>query len=382
MVEALMRVVLNGWFFIHHPHTGTGQYLRALLDWLPQVSADADYHLVTPGASVSPAGWRLYPMTCGVGDLNKLYFEQVLFPLACRRLRADLAHIPYWAPPLFPSAAPLVVTIHDLIPRLLPHYRGGVLARAYTALASAATPRASLILADSEASRLDILHNLGLPENKVRRIYLAADQRYRPDGDFAADQACRRKYGLPEKYGLYLGGFDARKNVPALLEAWAQGDLARHSPLVLAGPVPPPDGRLFADYPGLTDRLGLTGAVKFIGPVDEADKPALYRGAAVFVYPSRYEGFGLPPLEAMASGTPVVTTRCASLPEVVGEAALVVSPDDPRALGRAILACLTEPGTAQALRERGLQQARQFSWEKTARDTAEAYAAAAAARRP
>jgi len=117
--------------------------------------------------------------------------------------------------------------------------------------------------------------------------------------------------------------------------------------------------------------------VKFIGPVDEADKPALYRGAAVFVYPSRYEGFGLPPLEAMACGTPVVTTRCASLPEVVGEAGLVVSPDDPGALGQAILACLTEPATAQALRERGLQRARQFSWEKTARDTAEAYAAAA-----
>ncbi len=375
-----MRVVLNGWFFIHHPHTGTGQYLRALLDWLPKVSAEVDYHLVTPGLSESPAGWRLYPMKCGAGDLDKLYFEQVLFPRACRRLRANLAHIPYWGPPLFFSAAPVVLTIHDLIPRLLPQYRGGILARAYTALVSAATPRASLVLADSEASRLDILHNLGLPENKVRRIYLAADERYRPQGDLAAGHACRRKYGLPKRYALYLGGFDTRKNVPVLLEAWSKTHLARHSPLVLAGSVPAPDERLFEDYAGLTARLGLTSAVQFIGPVDEADKPALYRGAAVFVYPSRYEGFGLPPLEAMACGTPVVTTRCASLPEVVGQAALAVSPDDPGALGRAILACLTEPGTAHALRERGLEQARQFSWEKTARDTAQAYAAAAASR--
>ena len=376
-----MRVVLNGWFYRHHTRTGTGQYLRALLDWLPKVSVDADYHLVTPGAPAAPAGWSLYPTACGAGDLDKLFFEQVLFPLACRRLRADLAHVPYWAPPLFSSRAPVVVTIHDLIPRLLPQYRGGVLARAYTALVSAATPRASLVLADSEASRLDILHNLGLPAKKVRRVYLAADERYCPHGDLAVGHACRRKYGLPKRYALYLGGFDVRKNVPALLEAWSKTHLARHSLLVLAGSVPAPDGRLFADYAGLTASLGLTSAVKFIGPVDEADKPALYRGAAVFIYPSRYEGFGLPPLEAMACGTPVVTTRCASLPEVVGQAALIVSPDDPGALGRAILACLTEPGTAHALSERGIEQARQFSWKTTALDTAEAYAAAAA-RRP
>ena len=379
-----MRVALNGWFFIRHPHTGTGQYLRALLDWLPQVSAEADYHLVIPRVSKTPAvpaGWRLHPIACGASDLDKLYFEQVLFPQACRRLRVDVAHVPYWAPPLFFSAAPLVVTIHDLIPRLLPPYRGGALARAYTALVSAATPRASLILADSEASRRDIIDNLRLPEKKVRRIYLAADQRYRPDGNLATEHACRWKYGLPMKYGLYLGGFDVRKNVPALLEAWAKNHLARHSPLVLAGFVPKPDRRLFADYADLTARLGLTSAVKFIGPVDEADKPTLYRGAAVFVYPSRYEGFGLPPLEAMSCGTPVITTRCASLPEVVGQAAIMVSPDDPSALGQAILACLIEPGTAHALRERGLEQARQFTWQKTARDTAKAYAAAVAVAR-
>jgi glycosyltransferase involved in cell wall biosynthesis len=380
MVETLMRIVLNGWFLIHHPHTGTGQYLRALLDWLPQVWPEADYHLVTPGLPVSPAArpasWQVHPVACGAADLHKLYFEQVLFPLACRRLRADIAHIPYWAPPLFFDAAPVIVTIHDLIPRLLPAYRGHTLAQAYTALVSAATPRASLVLADSEASRLDILRLMGLPEKKVRRIYLAADQRYRPDSDIA-DQASLKKYGLPETYVLYLGGFDVRKNVPALLEAWATCALARYSPLVLGGPVPAPDGRLFADYASLTTRLGLADTVKFIGPVDEADKPALYRGAAVFVYPSRYEGFGLPPLEAMACGTPVVTTTCASLPEVVGEAGLVVSPDDPRALGQAILTCLTEPATTQRLRERGLQQARRFSWENTARETAAAYAAAA-----
>ena len=384
-----MRIALNGWFLVHHPHTGTGQYLRALLEWLPQVAPEAEYYVVVPDAAPSaapapgaaslalPSACRVQPVRCGPSDLDKLRFEQYLFPQACRALRADLAHVPHWAPPFFSPGPPCIVTIHDLIPRLLPAYRGHLLARAYTALASAATPGAALILADSEASRQDILRELGLAQHKVQRIYLAADTRYTPLGASRADEVIRQKYGLPEKYVLYLGGFDTRKNVPLLLEAWAGAALGRHAPLALGGQVPSPDGRLFADYPRLIAQLGLADAVKLMGAVDEADKPALYRGAAAFVYPSRYEGFGLPPLEAMACGTPVITTTCGSLPEVVGEAGYLVSPDDARAWGTAVLACLTEPTQAQTLRARGLVQARQFSWEKTARETAAAYTAVA-----
>ena len=376
-----MRVALNGWFVVHHPHTGTGQYLRALLERLPQAAPRHEYVLVVPTFApnnlVLPKGCRLHPVKCGVSDFDKLYFEQYLFPRACRQLNADVAHVPHWAPPLFFRDRPFVITIHDLIPRLLPEYQGHLPARAYTALVSAATPGAAMILADSNASRRDILRVLSLTEKKVRTVYLAADARYSPIADPAADEAVHQKHGLPEKYVLYLGGFDVRKNVPALLEAWASAALGQPATLVLAGQLPRPDGRLFADYPRLVAKLGLAGAVKFIGAVEEAEKPALYRGAAAFVYPSRYEGFGLPPLEAMACGTPVITTTGGSLPEVVGEAGYVVAPDDVGALRAALRACLTGPATARALRERGLVQARQFSWEKTARETAAAYEAAA-----
>jgi glycosyltransferase involved in cell wall biosynthesis len=371
-----MRVALNGWFLAHDAHTGTGQYLRGLLEWLPKVAPQHDYYIVAPGGGplAMPEAVRLYPVACGASDWAKVHFEQRLFPSACRALRADLAHVPHWAPPLV-SPVPVVVTVHDIIPLLLPEYRGGPLARLYTALVAAATPGAALILADSNASRNDILKQFGLPDERVRTVYLAADARYTPKHDWREDDAIRAKYDLPEAYVLHLGGFDARKNVRALLSAWtwAAGSVGESYPLVLGGALPKPDGRLFEDYRALAEELAITDTVKFIGAVAEADKPAVYRGAAAFVYPSRYEGFGLPPLEAMACGVPVVTTDAGSIGEVVGEAAFLIDPQDTRKFGAGIITCLVEPSVYDHLKARGLERAKMFTWEKTARETVAAY---------
>ena len=141
--------------------------------------------------------------------------------------------------------------------------------------------------------------------------------------------------------------------------------------------LPSADAAGYEDYPALAKELEFEDTVKFIGPVEEADKPALYRGATVFTYPSRYEGFGLPPLEAMACGVPVVTTTGGSLPEVMGKAGYLVPPDDTRTFGAAIITIVVEPSVHDDLRARGLAQAKEFSWEKTARETAAAYEAAA-----
>jgi glycosyltransferase involved in cell wall biosynthesis len=165
--------------------------------------------------------------------------------------------------------------------------------------------------------------------------------------------------------------------VRALLSAWTWADssIGQSCPLVLGGALPRPDGRLFEDFPRLARELDIADTVKFIGPVDEEDKPALYRGASAFVYPSRYEGFGLPPLEAMACGVPVVASNAASVIEVVGQAGYLLPPHDTRAFGAAILTCVVEQAVAGDLRARGLEQARKFSWEKTARETVAAYEA-------
>ncbi|MBL8046549.1 MAG: glycosyltransferase family 4 protein [Anaerolineales bacterium] len=377
-----MRVVLNGWFLAHDAHTGTGQYTRALLNWLPQVAPQNDYVVVIPDRRDREGfenlhGLNIHSVPCGSSNLAKVRFEQQLFPAACRELKADVAHVPYWAPPLS-SPAPVIVTIHDVIPLVLPEYRGDWRVRLYTSLVSVAARGVTGVLADSAQSKQDILKHLGVPEEKVRVVPLAADARFTPQNDWRADEAVRAKYNVPVEAGsyvLYLGGFDVRKNVRALLSAWtwAAGPVGESYPLVLAGALPKPDGALFEDYAALAEQLEISSTVRFVGPIAEEDKAALYRGAALFAYPSRYEGFGLPPLEAMACGVPVITTDAGSINEVVGDAAYLIDPQDTRKFGAGLITCLVEPSVSDHLRARGLERAKKFSWERTARETVAAY---------
>jgi glycosyltransferase involved in cell wall biosynthesis len=378
-----VRLVLNGWFY-DHPHTGSGQYLHNLLAHLPALAPDIETTVVVPSRRTpildNPlpiTGYQIDPLNLQppISNVAKVRFEQLDFPSAAKRLGADLAHIPYWAPPLS-SPVPFAVTIHDLIPILIPEYNRSLKVRLYNALVSAATAGAAHIIADSHASRNDILRRLHIPEERVTAIHLAVSPDYTPAPDPAGDPAVRDQYGLPDSYVLYLGGFQPHKNVRNLLAAWTwcDGPLGEQYPLAIAGRLPQPGDRFYEDLPGYARQLGIADSVRFIGPVAEAHKPALYRGAACFVFPSRYEGFGLPLLEALACGAPVVTTAFASIPEVVGEAAfLVENPDDTRALGAAIIAVIVNPDVVDRLTSAARTQAQKFSWHKTVEQTAAVY---------
>ena len=377
-----MRLAINGWF-LSHPHTGTGKYLIALLEHLPAAEPALEIHVIAPTAantSSLPDQIQIHSTLPRNRVLGKIRFEQRDFPQIADQLGADLAHIPYWAPPLR-SKVPFVVTVHDIIPLLLPEHRGSLSVRMYTSLVSTGVGGARAVIADSHHSRLDIVEHLRLPRERVHTVHLAADADYKPADSFEIDPNLQAKYDLPDDYVLYLGGFHRRKNVHRLLAAWswARDPIGNDYPLIIAGQLPEsPDGVLFHDLPALAEELELEDTVRFIGPVDEVDKPALYQGATCFVYPSSYEGFGLPPLEAMACGTPVVTTGKASLPEVVGDAAYYVEdPTDTRKLGAAIIGVVVDGQLADELRERGLKQAAKFSWEKTAHETVAIYRAAA-----
>lgn len=372
-----MHVALNAWFW-DRPDTGSGQYLRQLVKALAKIKPELQLTLIAPHVLEMglPPGVELKQVVLhGRGHLAKVHFEQITFPRMAQQIDADLAHVPYWGAPLC-SPVPIILTIHDLIPLQLPEYRGGVLARLYTALVAAAARGAAAVITDSNFSRQDILNRLALPPERVHSIPLAAGDAYQPHPDELRDSAIRRKYNLPEQgFILYLGGYDVRKNIHTLLRAYTyvHDGTAGQYPLVLAGRLPERITRRFFDVRGLIRTMALEDSVHLAGWIEEADKPALYRLASCFVFPSYYEGFGLPVLEAMACGTPIVAAQASSLPEIVGDAGFLLAPNDVRRMAGAILSILLQQEVAEELRGKGLARSDQFKWSRTATETLAIY---------
>jgi len=372
-----LKIAINAWF-LNQAGTGSGQYLHNLLEVLPDLAPEIQILLAAPadrfGAKIPgrPVEIRSPESRLCQGRLGKVWFEQVAFPRICRTWQADVAHVPYWGSPLRPTV-PTVVTVHDLIPLLLPAYRGGPLVRLYTRLVAASARRAAAVLTDSLASKQDIEQHLHLPPSKVHCITLGIGEQFSPEPT-PDDGSIRQRYNLPQRYVLYVAGHDVRKNVRRLVEAFATVVQADDDvTLAIGGKLPQREDPLFFDPRPLVAALGLEDSVRFLGWVEEADKPALYRGAACAVFASQYEGFGLPVLEALACGAPLVTSRTSSLPELAGDAGFAVSPDDVQELAGAILSCLVDDSLAAELRRRGPRQAALFRWEKTARETLDIY---------
>jgi glycosyltransferase involved in cell wall biosynthesis len=236
---------------------------------------------------------------------------------------------------------------------------------------------ADAVIVPSQAVRADVVRILGLPSERVFAIPEAAGPAFRPQ-DASAIEAVRRRYGLDGPFVLSVGSLEPGKNRERLLQAFARMRArGLEHMLVVAGQRA---WRYEGDEP-LAQRLGLAGSVRFLGHVPQADLPALYSAADLFAFPSLYEGFGLPALEAMACGTPVVASNVSAVPEVVGDAALQVSPLDVEALAGAMERVLRDERLRADLRERGLKRAARFSWEETARRTAEVYKWAAGVRK-
>ncbi len=350
-----MKVVLSGWF--SGQRVGSGEYVERLVAGLPAVSEpDESYALL-------PSPKRRHPF-------SKLWYEQITVPEGARAADADLLHIPYWAPP-WHSPAPTVVTIHDLIPLIVPEYRRDPRLRAYAELASRLTVRMTAVITDSRHAARDIERQLGIPPERLHVVPLGVDERYRPDADVGA---ARTAYDLPPRYGLYLGGFDHRKDLPTLMSAWREVWATTKLPLVVAGRPPRPGHPLAEDPRETARRTSLASeATRFIGGVDGSHMAGLYAGAAVYAFPSRYEGFGLTPLEAMACGTPVVAADATSVPEVVGEAGLLVPVGDAAGFAEAIIRVVEDPALAEHLGVAGPARAAGFTWAETARGTLKVY---------
>ncbi len=311
-------------------------------------------------------------------------FDELAFPAFARGVRADLIHIPLHVVPLF-LPRPYVVTVHDLSSLFfdVPDNWRFELSRT---LMRRGLMRASRVIAVSESTRQDVEQMLGIPASKITRIYGAADPRYtRLDGDARihasaeAEQERRltlERYQINYPFLLYAGSVKPQKNVARLVEAFAllRGELEDHPVyrnlrLIIIGDQ-------ISKHPNLRQAVlhsRVESSVRFLGFVPFDTLRVFYSSAAAFVFPSLYEGFGLPPLEAMASGTPVVSSNVTSLPEVVGEAAYFVSPDNVFEIARGIKEVLLDEGLRERLITRGLLQSRRFNWEDTARQVLATY---------
>lgn len=372
-----MHVAVNGWFW-NQPNTGSGQYVRRLLHNLVKVAPNLQLTLVLPPgvtqADDLPENVSIVTTAGRGGKIGKVIFEQRTYPRMVAQVQADIAHVPYWGAPLT-SPARLVTSVLDVIPAVIPDYSRGFGGRLYTALVTATARGSAHIITLSEASKIDITEHLDIPAGAITVTYLAADPVFHPRMGAERDAAVRKKYDLPADFVFYISGFDVRKQLNQLLLAFTYVVQAEGTnvPLVIAGREPKWGTPMFPDMRKYAQELGIADHIRWIGYVDEADKPSLYRLAKVYVTPTRYEGFCLPLLEAMASGTPVVANEVSCLPEIAGDGAFLVEPGNAQKMGGAILALLNQEPLRQTMINAGLARATNFSWRKAARETLAVY---------
>ncbi len=351
--------------------TGNETYTLNLIRGLQRVDTVNHYRLLTDDA----ARLRRYVdegERCRVVETrpaaNPLRIPFAI-PAAAWRERVDVLHVTYNAPPLSPC--PVVVTVHDISFALFPDHFSPRDRLVLSSLVPLSMRRAAHVLTLTQTGRRDLLSRYRLPPERVTAIPLAAGPLFRRLDHTAELDAALTRYGIDGPFALAVGNLQPRKNLPRLVEAFAQVRAAGETGvrLVIVG-----QARWQAS--GVHEavrRYGLEDAVVFTGYLPDDDLVRLYNAARVFIYPSLYEGFGLPPLEAMACGAPVVASNVGAVAEVCADAARLVPPTDVRAIAEAVLSVLRDEGVRGTLRERGFRRAAEFAWDETARRTLAVY---------
>lgn len=342
--------------------TGIGQYTYHLMLYIPKVDKqneyvyflkDEEYQLNTE--MPSNVDMKIIKMP------TNILWEQIRLPLELKLEEVDLIHNPMFTTP-FVRGCKSIITVHDLLFLAFP---GDFTVRDrlyFQILMRFAAKSADRIITVSEHSKQDIIHLLKISEDKVNVVYLGKSARFHPIDDCKQIWNVKHEYRIPSNFILYVGELRPRKNLSQLIKAFYKLKKAkniRHK-LVISGP----EGSTYFDLLRLVRDLHLEKEVLFAGFIPLEKLPALYSAADLFVYPSLYEGFGLPPLEAMACGIPVITSNVSSLPEVVGDAAIMIDPHNVDDLEKAMYEVLTNESLRCDMVRKGLARAKMFSWEK------------------
>jgi glycosyltransferase involved in cell wall biosynthesis len=339
--------------------TGFGFYVSSLVDALQKISQEDELVLIRPEAEKD------------FSTPQRFVWDQFSYPARARRAKVDLLHQPCFSAPLFFSG-PVVITIHDIISILFPENIPFASRMFYSKWMPLTYGKASEIITISQSTANDITRVLKIPPEKITVIHSAVDEKFEKPTSADEVEKAKKKYNLPKDYLLHIGTLEPRKNLGFLIEAFARvisDEKNENLNLVITGK----KGWYFEGLFEKVRQLNLEKRVIFTGYIDELDKPAIYKGAKIFTFPSLYEGFGLPPLEAMASGVPIISSNTSSMPEVIGEAGVLISPHDLASWVRAISKLNTDEVARRELIEKNKIQIKKFSWEKTARQTMAVY---------
>ncbi len=374
-----MRVAIDA-MLLGPRESGVERCIRGLIEALARLGADHEYVVYHPAGAPPldiPSGARVQIVAVAVRSRwSRIAWEQFALPRLLRRGEADVLHAPGYVMPLRAPTA-TVLTVHDVIALKFPRLASRANALHYRFMLPASLRRAARIIASSETTRRDILDIVPERADAIEVIPPGLDPLYFQPIEPARVREVKARYALPERFLLFVGNLEPKKNLPALFDA-ARRLAARglRIPLAVVG------GKAWrrrAALKGL-ERLEPGRDVLLLGPAPQADMPALYAAASVFVFPSLYEGFGLPPLEAMACGTPVVASDAPALRETLTGAARLVPATDADALAHAIADALTDEATTRRLAAAGRERAAEFTWDAAARRIARAYERAAGAR--
>ena len=369
---------------------GIGRYTRELVTTLLALESAHQYIIFAATGGLDPGCWNLeteklqessiqYPASSIQRSASSLQFRtlplsddwiarlwhRLRLPISVEAITGslDVFYSPDFVLPPTRRATRTLLTVHDLSYLHYPEHFVPKLVRYLDRAVSRSVARADQVLADSKATRADLIAHLGTPPEKVEVLYGGVDSRFRPEKEPGENEHLCARYGLSEGcYVLSVGTIQPRKNYERLVQAFSQVRAPDLS-LVIAGG----KGWLYEKLFQQVKELNMQDRVQFTGYIDDIDLPLVYNLAEVFVFPSLYEGFGIPPLEAMSCGVPVVAADNSSLPEAVGDAGLLVDAEDVEALAAALTQVLDDTALRQTLIERGLAHAKKFTWERAAR---------------
>ncbi len=343
---------------------GIARYVFHLLNGLKKIgSLHKFYVLINEGSPLEEIKWPAYIELIRLQSQWISVGEQREIPAVLKRVSADLFHAPSFVAPIYVPCK-LIMTIHDLNHMVLPQFYTLFHQFYYHIIVRNSIRRSEYILTVSQFSKKEIVRTLGLSAGKIFVTYNGVSENYRPVNNEKYLNYVKDIYGLPDKFILCVSNNKPHKNVGQLVRAYCYSNLT--IPLVLACPV---DRNLIS----IAENHGKKHLIYFSNFIEECHLPAVYSMTDLFVYPSTYEGFGLPPLEALACGAPVVVAKSSSLPEVVGDNAIFADPYDFKAIAKALELGVTNEALREELKQRGLQHIRSFSWDLMASQTLQIY---------